>query len=341
MKGLIWRMSLALLILLYLVAWVAPFLAPYSHKQQFRESFYAPPSEIRLRDPGGGWHWRPFILAYRQVDLTPRYRRTEERLPLRFFVQGASYSWMGMTCGTHLFGLEDPSRQIFLLGSDELGRDLFSRILFGAQFSLTIGIVGVVFPIAVGTLLGAAAGYFSGWMDTLIMRFVDLFLSLPGLFLILGIRAVFPHQLSVWQLYWLIVAIFTVMGWASVARVIRGQVLSLKEREYVLAARACGASHWRILTRHILPFTSNYLVVQSTILIPAFILAEVTLSFLGVGVQEPDASWGNLLIAATSVRKLTHFPWLLAPAGLIFVTILAFNLIGDELKALDKQHQVW
>ncbi len=332
-----WRAALIFIVLLYLATWAAPFLAPYSHKQQFRQTFHAPPQLPVLRDREGNWHWRPFVYALQRTPDGFSYRTTGERVPLALFVTGDEYVWMGQVWRVHLFGSTRPDRQVFLLGSDELGRDLLSRILYGAQFSLTIGIVGIVFTLALGATLGALAGYLGGWIDSVLMRLADLFLSLPGLFLVLGIRAVFPREMSVRELYWLIVVIFSLIGWATVARVVRGQVLSLKTRPYVLAARAAGASHLRILLRHILPFTSNYLVVQGTLLIPAFILGEITLSFLGVGLREPDTSWGLLLVAAASVRNLTAHPWMLAPAVFIFFTVLAFNLVGEELKRRQRE----
>ncbi len=331
-KSLAWRLALAFLLLLYLATWIAPFLAPYSHRQQFRETFYAPPQLPRLRDREGNWHARPFVYALERSVDGLSYSETAERIPIGFFLEGDQYVWMQAVWNLHLFGAVSPEQQVFLLGTDELGRDLLSRILYGAQFSLTIGLAGIVFTMLIGVLLGATAGYVGGWIDSLLMRLADLFLSLPGLFLVLGIRAVFPREMSLGELYWLIVVIFSLIGWASVARVVRGQVSSLKARPHVMAARASGASHPRILIRHILPFTANYLVVQGTLLIPAFILGEVTLSFLGVGVREPDTSWGILLVAAASVRNLTAHPWLLAPGAFIFLTVLSFNLVGDELK---------
>ena len=324
-------LSFSVLVLLYGLAVGASFLSPYSHKEQFREFFYSPPTVIHFRDAKGQWHLRPFIYDYEVQEDSPRYRRTKRRLPLYFLVDGTPYEWMGMTLRTHLFGLREPGKNIFLLGSDSLGRDLYSRILHGAKFSLTIGLVGILFASLLGVFLGALGGYFSGWLDTLVMRCADLFLSLPGLFLILGIRAVFPLQMDSSNLFWVMILAFALVGWASIARVIRGQVLSLKTQQYVLAARASGASHWRILTRHILPFTSSYLLVQSTVLIPAFIIGEITLSFLGVGVQEPSASWGSLLRDAASLRVFSQSPWLLAPVAFIFATVLAFNLVGGDL----------
>lgn len=302
---------LAILLGLYLSALLAPFLAPYPPRQQFRDFPLEPPS---LGQPGVAIDW---------------------------LVKGEPYVLLGLQFETRLFGSKNRSRPFFLLGSDVLGRDLFSRILHGGRFSLTIGLVAVAGSSLIGVALGALAGYFGGWLDSVVMRLTDLFLSIPGLFLILGLRAIFPLDVTGPNSYWLMAAIFTLIAWSTVCRVVRGQVLTLKQREYVLAARVAGASGWWIVTRHILPFTLNYLVVQSTVLIPAFILGEVTLSYLGVGVQEPDVSWGTLLIAANSVRVLTGQSWLLWPAAFIISTTLAFNLLGDELKASRTQATRW
>lgn len=341
MNRLYLNLSAGALLLLYLLAAGAPFFAPYSHKEQFRDFFYAPPTRIHFRDAEGGWHLRPFVYEYERAGSTPQYHRTWRRLPVYFFVKGTPYRMMGVTWDRHLLGLIDTPRKIFLLGSDGLGRDLFSRILYGAQVSLTIGLVGIILAGVLGAISGGVSGYFAGWLDTLFMRTADALLSLPGLFLVLGIRALFPLELSAMDIYWVLVLIFTLMGWASVTRVVRGQVLSLKTQDYVLAARAAGASHWRILRRHILPFTSHYLLVQSTVFIPAYILGEVTLSFLGVGVQEPDASWGNLLAEAASIQAMTRFPWLLSPALFLWLTVFSFHVLGDELEVLDKARQRW
>lgn len=336
MKPLILSGSVTLLLVLCLCAAAAPFLAPYPPSQQFREFFYSSPTGIHFQD-SRGWHLRPFVYGYKMADSSPRYEQTQRTRAIYFLVSGSPYRWLGMTWRTHLFGLNDGSTKIFLLGSDGLGRDLFSRILYGARFSLAVAIVATLLTVLLGAILGALAGYCGGWIDTICMRLVDLFLSLPSLFLILAVRAVIPLELTTWELYWLMVFVFTAVGWASVSRVVRGQVMSLKTLEHVLAARVSGASHFRIVWRHIMPFTTNYLLLQSTILVPAFILGEITLSFLGVGVQEPDASWGSLLEAATSVSAVSRFPWLLAPVAFIFLTVLSFNLISDGLKGGDRE----
>lgn len=342
MKQMAWRAALGILVLLYVSAALAPFLAPYRPHRQFRDFANHPPTPIHFVEESGALSIRPFVYVatpgtqpgYSPADIGGKKRY------VKFFVRGEAFTWLGIESNLHLFGLGgDPG--LFLLGTDDLGRDLFSRILAGSQFSLGIGLAGLIFTMTSGITLGALAGYYGGWTDRLIMRLSDLFLSLPGLFLVLGIRAVFPLEMSNWTTFWLIVLTFTLIGWGVVSRVIRGQVLSLKERTYVLAARTAGASSGRILARHILPFTTGYLQVQATVFIPLFILGEITLSFLGVGVQEPDVSLGTLLMAANSLFRISSYPWLLAPAGVIFLILLSFNLIGEKMQAFSKVTSRW
>jgi len=341
MKSWAWHISILGIVLLYVIMLVAPFIAPYSHKQQFREHFYMPPTEVHFVDHEGAFSWRPFIYDYERGQQAGSYRTNRQKLFVRFLVRGEPYRWLGLSLRTRLFGLNETSKQIFLLGSDALGRDLFSRILLGAQFSLSVGILAIFFASLLGVIFGAWAGYWAGWSDRLIMRCCDLLLSLPGLFLVLGLRAVFPLQLSGRDSFWMIVLIFTVVGSSTITRIIRGQVLTLKTRQYVLAAQAAGASPWRVLIRHILPFTANYLVVQCAVFIPMFIMGEITLSFLGVGVQEPDVSWGNLLAAGNSIQAMSDSPWLLSPVLFILLTAFLFNLAGDELRVIGKQRARW
>lgn len=319
----------------------APFLAPYQPEDQARDFFYAPPTAVHFFDEQGSFSVRPFIYDYARISDRPLYRATQEKLFLEFWVEGAEYRWLGATWDRHLFGVSASTKPVFLLGSDSLGRDQLSRLLYGMRFSLGVGLAGILFTLLVGVGLGSLAGYAGGIVDTLVMRTCDLFLSLPGLFLVLGLRAVVPLEISTATTFWLIVLIFTLIGWGSVTRVIRGQVLTLKERQHVLAAKVIGASDWRVLIHHILPLTSNYLVVQASVLLPLFILGEITLSFLGVGVQEPGVSMGTLLNTATSLQALAQFRWLTAPVVVIFLTVLSFNLLGERLKALDRVRARW
>lgn len=327
----------ALLVALYAAAVLAPFLAPYAESDIDRERFFHPPTALHLRDADGRWHAWPFVYGTRG-GLDQSYRvEVTQRYPLRLFPRGSRYLLLGVwPFDRHLFGVDAPGR-IFIMGADDTGRDVWTRVLYGSQVSLTVGIVGILISFTLGLLLGGISGYYGGWVDTLIMRSTELLLSVPGLYLIVALRGVFPLDLPSQQTYLAIVAILAFIGWAGLARVIRGMVLALRQAEYVLAARAMGASDLRIIVRHILPNTLSFTIVAATVAVPGYILGEVVLSFLGVGVQPPAASWGNMLNAARSQRVLTSFPWmLLAPGTAIFVTVMAFNFFGDGLRdALD------
>ena len=328
-----------LLAVLYLMAIFAPFVAPYPQEQMDRQRFYHPPQRLRWVEPTGTFHPWPFVHPTRLVD-TANFGYQEDRAhiqPLRLFVRGAPYRLFGvLPARRHLFGVDPPGR-IYLLGSDPSGRDVLSRLLFGSQISLTVGLVGIAITFTFGLLLGGISGYFGGWVDMLIMRSTELLLSIPTLYLLIALRGIFPIALPSQQVYLAIVVILALIGWAGLARIIRGMVLSIRRADYVTAAEALGMSHVRIITRHILPNTMSFVIVAATVSIPGYILGEVVLSFLGLGVQEPAASWGNMLNQARSLRVLSSFPWVLfVPGVAIFVTVLAFNLLGDGLRdALD------
>ncbi|MEQ1871225.1 MAG: ABC transporter permease [Vicinamibacterales bacterium] len=332
-----------LLGLFYLLALLAPFVAPYSQEEMDRQRYFHPPQGLHWvgeRQGGqGGFSLRPFVQPTRLANpATFTYAdQTAAGQPIRFFVRGASYSMLGLfDTNVHLFGVDAPGR-VYLLGTDSFGRDVLSRLLYGSQVSLTVGLVGIIISFTLGLLLGGVSGYFGGFADTAIMRFTELLLSIPSLYLIIALRGIIPIDLPSQQVYLGIVGILAFIGWAGVARVIRGLVLSLRKSEYVIAAEALGFSRFRIITRHILPNTLSFVIVAATIAVPGYILGEVVLSFLGVGVQEPAASWGNMLNQARSIRALTSFPWLLyVPGTAIFVTVMAFNFLGDGLRdALD------
>jgi peptide/nickel transport system permease protein len=247
-------------------------------------------------------------------------------------VRGASYHifWV-FRSNIHLFGVDAPGH-IFLFGSDYVGQDIFSRILYGAQISLSIGILGIIISTIIGMIVGGIAGYFGGATDFLLMRAVEVLLAVPSLYFILIMRQMFGTALSATQIYIIIIIILAFIGWATEARVIRGMVLSLKEQEYVIAARALGYSNARIITRHILPNTLSFVIVTATLSVPFYILGEVALSFLGVGIQEPEASWGNMLTAAQNNQYLTDYPWMLIPGIFIFIAVMAWNFLGDGLR---------
>jgi peptide/nickel transport system permease protein len=327
--------GLYLLIALYLAAVFAGFIAPYKYDDADHDLPFHPPMIARLHffDEQGKLV-RPFVYGIAPVagehavyseDHTKKY-------PLRLFVKGSRYHilWL-IRSDVHLFGVDGPGR-FFLFGSDLVGQDIFSRILYGAQVSLSIGIVGIVISMIIGMLVGGIAGYFGGVTDFLLMRGVEALLAVPSLYFILIMRQMFGSGLSSTQIYLIIVVILAFIGWATEARVIRGMVLSLKEQEYVLAARALGFTDARIIVRHILPNTLSFVIVTATLSVPFYILGEVALSFLGVGIQEPEASWGNMLTAAQNPRYLSDFPWMLLPGVFIFVAVMAWNFLGDGLR---------
>jgi len=335
------RMAVAgglLLALLYLLALLAPFVAPYGPAELDRSRFYHPPQALRWRDAGGRLHLRPFVYATVPGRGVFEYREDTARpQPLRFLVRGTPHRLLGLVpTDRHLFGVDAPGR-VNLLGTDPAGRDEFSRLLFGARVSLTVGLVGIAISFALGLLLGGLAGYLGGWVDALLMRSSEVLLCIPGLYLIIALRTLFPPEMPSHQVYLAIVAILALLGWAGLARVIRGMVLGIRRADYVTAAEALGAGRLRVIVRHVLPNTLSFVVVAATLAVPGYILGEVVLSFLGVGIQEPAASWGNMLQQARSLTVLTDYPWLLyAPGMAIFVTVMAFNVLGDGLRdALD------
>jgi peptide/nickel transport system permease protein len=261
--------------------------------------------------------------------------------PLRFLVRGEPYRVLGLfQLDWHLFGVraEDrpgaPVPQVHLLGADYRGRDIFARLVHGARISLTIGVLGMLISLTIGLLVGGVSGYLGGLTDNVIQRFCELLMLLPGFYVLLAIRGVLPDtsQWSSRRIYTTVVVIVSSIYWAGLARAIRGQVLSLREREFVAAARALGLSRRRLIVRHLLPNTMSYAVVAATLGIPGYILMESALSMLGLGIQEPEASWGNMLADAMGISQIAEHPWVLAPGVMLCVAITSFNVLGDGLR---------
>ncbi len=337
--------GLLLVVFFYAVAIFADFLAPYDYRSQLRGEPMSPPNEIHFRDTESNWHARPFIYARRMVDPLERSyaEDTSRPLPLAFLTKGYSYKLLGVLPTTrHLFGLRDesgtttPQPRVQLLGTDTLGRDRFSRLLIASRFSLVVGPTGTLLASALGIFLGCIAGFGGRFIDAALMRVADAMMALPTLVLILAARAAFPLELPPARAAFLMILIFALVGWAEMARLARGLVLELRRREFVLAAESLGLSKMRILFRHILPNAARPLLVQVTLMLPYFLLTETALSFLGVGLQEPEASWGNMLAAAGDTNLLRNHPFtLLAPAFCIFIFVLGVRLLSDGLKGKD------
>lgn len=324
-------LSSFILLILYLTAFLAPFLAPYEPSDQDLKRTYHPPTKIYWKD--GRWQ----VARYRNVDPTSAsYKEIPgECSPLKWFIHGYSYRFMGIIpADIHLFGVDKPDR-VYLLGSDSTGRDVFSRLVYGSQVSLSIGVIGVSLTLVLGLLIGGLSGYYGGWFDNVVMRLTEFLMAVPGLYLLLALRGVFGVKFSSAQVYFLIVIILSFIGWSGFARVIRGLVLSLRSQTFVDAAVVLGQSSLRILLKHLLPNLASYLLVSAALSIPGYILGEAALSFLGLGIQEPSSSWGLMLAQAQDMKVfMLNFWWLLTPGVAILITVIAFNMLGDVLRDL-------
>jgi peptide/nickel transport system permease protein len=330
------------LVVLYSIALFAPFLAPYNptaDEPGGQSLSYHPPMKLRWRETNGAWHKRPFIYLTRRV---PNEFGANDDLPdanaprvVEWFVKGSPYKLFGLIpMDRHLFGVRDGF--IYILGTDQQGRDYFSRLLYGSQISLSVGLVAIAITFSLGMLVGGISGYYGGRVDDLIMRGCEILMSVPDFYLLLALAAALPPHLNPVLVYVMIIVILSFIGWAGMARIIRGMTLSVREREYVEAARALGQSDLKIIKRHILPSTFTYAIVAATMSVPGYILGEAGLSFLGLGIREPMASWGNMLSAAQDLTTVESRQWILAPGFVIFITTLAFNFLGDGLRdALD------
>lgn len=339
------RIALIVLGIIYLALFFADFIAPYTKDFSDRTMAYVPPSKIFTIDENGKFS-KPYTYNYKREfdpsDLKIVYTldRSQKHY-VKFFAKGQPYKFLGLIPMKRHLVTTDNDGRLFLLGTDINGRDVFSRLLFGGRISMTIGFLAMFVLFPIGLLYGGIAGYFGGKTDMIMMRFAEAVMSIPSFYLLIILASILPSGMTSVQRFMLIVVILALIGWAGFARVVRGMVLSIKNQEYVQAAKSIGASRLRIIIKHILPQTTSFVIVAMTLSVPSYILSESGLSFLGLGIQQPDASWGNMLKEAQEYTNIIYRPWLLTPGFLIFVAVLAFNLIGDTIRdVLDPKSKV-
>lgn len=323
---------LVFLTTLYVLAFAADLVAPYDPAEQDRRMPFAPPTRLHFVDQDGRFHLRPFV--YARVPAAGSSGEYVEDRSRRFplsLLSSQQPADGGRRTRWRLVGVAPPAR-LNLLGTDGLGRDLFSRLLHGARISLVAGLAAALLSVGLGVVVGTLAGFYRGWLDEILMRFAELFLALPSLYLLIAVRAFLPLAIGPAEAFLLLVAVIGLVGWPQNARLVRGVVLGTRERDYVLAARGFGASDGYLLWHHLLPATSTVALTQLALLTPRYVLAEVTLSFLGLGVGEPTPSWGTLLASLQQVHVLLSYHWMLSPAVMLVVIVLGYHRLADALQ---------
>lgn len=321
---------------MYFTAIFCEFLAPYNKDTIHLEAIYSPISKVHLFDEKNRLRW-PFVRqCHLKLDIT-HYRAWVEEVPgtyfpIKFFVKGDPYHFWGKwRWNRHLFGVEEPGT-LFLFGADRMGRDVFSRCLYGTRISLSIGMIGVLMSLFLGVTLGGVSGYFGGWSDGIIQRVIETIRCFPSIPLWMGLSAAMPPHWPALKVYFAITIILSFVGWTDLARMVRGKLMALREEEFVLAAKFIGASDARIIFKHLLPSFMSHIIVSVTLAIPGMILAETALSFLGIGLRPPITSLGVLLKEAQNVTTVALYPWLLIPVFFVIVIVLSFNFVGDGLR---------
>ena len=326
-------------ILAYIVALIPEFLAPVTLEAYNPSYSYAPPQAIHWgRDDGEGWRFGPHVNAYKtEIDYNSGRRLfvadPDTVIPIGLFVEGESYNLFGfIPPNRHLFGAVEEGQPFFIAGADRLGRDILSRTIYGTRISMTIGLIGVALSLLFGILIGGISGLFGGVVDNLIQRFIEFIQSVPAIPLWIGLAAAIPQSVPPLQVYFLITIILSVLGWTSLARVVRGRFLAMRSEDFVKAARLDGCGPVRIIFRHMLPSFLSHIIATVSLAIPGMILAETALSYLGIGLRTPIVSWGVLLQEAQNVRTIASAPWLLLPGGAVVIAVLALNFLGDGLR---------
>lgn len=324
---------------LYLLAFFCEFISPYGPEERNIRAINAPPMNVRFVDAGGSFHLRPFVYSLEMTINPDTWMReyqedTSTRHELFFFVKGTRYEFWGLVpSDRHLLGVDPKGGGYFhWFGTDSLGRDMLSRVLYGSRVSLSIGIIGVALTLFLGVLLGGFAGYLGGVVDNLVQRCIEVLQSIPTLPLWMALSAALPATWSPVATYFGVTIILSLFGWTTLARQVRGRFLAMRQEDFVVAARLMGASDTRIVFRHMLPSFSSHIITTATLAIPAMILGETALSFLGIGLRPPVVSWGVLLQQSQNYQVIVMTPWLLLPGAFVVVTVIAFNLVGDGLR---------
>ncbi len=324
------------LVLLYFLIAFADFFAVYPSVYSNRKLAYQPPSKIYVLDKDN--HIKApyvynYIKSFNSDTLSIEYKQDRsQKYKIKFFSHGFEYKLFGIF-KTDIHLISKPENcNLFLLGTDIGGHDVYSRLFYGGQISLTIGFLALLISFPIGAIYGGISGYLGGFIDKILMRVAEAIMSVPSFYLLIILASILPSNMNSHQRFTLITAILAFVGWAGFSRVIRGMVLSIKNQEYVKSIETIGASRKRIILKHILPQTSSYIIIAITLSVPSYILAESGLSFLGLGIQLPDASWGNMLREAQEFANIIYRPWLLVPGILIFIAVLSFNVLGDKIR---------
>lgn len=330
------KIAFIVLLVMYSMVFAASFISPYSKDYSNRDKAYAPPSKIYIINEKGKLSFPytyNYVRYFDKENFDSKYiEDRSHKYKVKYFAKGEKYKLFGIIPFDRHFYNVEKGGELYLLGTDVNGRDNFSRLLYGGRISLTIGFLALLISFPLGMLYGGISGYLGGKTDFIMMRTAEAIMSIPSFYLLIILASILPANMTSAMRFTLIVVILALIGWAGFSRVVRGMVLSIKKREYIVAAEAIGASNIRVIVRHILPQTLSYVIIAMTLSVPSYILSESGLSFLGLGIQQPDASWGNMLKEAQEFINIVSRPWLLAPGFLIFAAVLSFNVIGDTIR---------